>query len=208
MSDILENTHALMDGCFNGRRKEKRQQQQQQLINDLEASLDELVVTGQELAGTDTIQVLDHPPTPLEFYRFVAANRPVLIKNVTHNWPAMHSWQKDSYLASILGKSTQITRQMSFGQFIQILRAELADQGLLDDVDLQKDQLGGDNDAAWNATRQTFPGVHYIQSQNGNLSGEFAPLANDIPIDIDFATTALGKLAANNTNCSLQLHNR
>jgi hypothetical protein len=34
--------------------------------------------------------------------------------------------------------------------------------------------------------------VMYLQSQNGNLSGELAALSEDVPADVDFATEALG----------------
>ncbi|RKP28077.1 cupin-like domain-containing protein, partial [Syncephalis pseudoplumigaleata] len=138
------------------------------------------------------IQILDQPPTPLEFHRYVAANRPVLIRNAMHHWPAFDRWQRDSYLVSALGATTSVTvaatpngyadavvdghwfaepaeRSMPFGDFIRTMRAELADESM------------------------QYPGVHYVQSQNGNLGGEFAPLAADVPADIEFATAALAK---------------
>jgi jumonji domain-containing protein 7 len=131
------------------------------------------------------------------------------------HWPALDRWQSDQYIAETLGESTQITvaatpngyadavvddrwfvepaeRQMSVADFIRVMRAELADQGLVDAPDLQRDHLGGDNEIQWRVTRQKYPGIHYVQSQNGNLAGEFALLAKDIPTDIEFATTALG----------------
>ncbi|RKP09052.1 cupin-like domain-containing protein [Thamnocephalis sphaerospora] len=204
----------------------------QRLRRQLHACLQELVVNGQELAGTESVLVLDGPPTPLEFYRLVAANRPALVKNATHGWPAMQRWRSDAYLANTLGADTVVTvaatphgyadavvedrwfaepaeRPMRLRDFMGVMRAELVADGRLDQVQLDtlhrdpQDPTAADVDRAvedemavqawWARLRQQYPGVHYVQSQNGNLAGEFAPLAADVPASVDFATEALGK---------------
>merc|ERR1712071_698360 len=46
-----------------------------------------------ELYLTTDVPVLDSLPEPVEFYRkYVAANRPVIIKNAISNWPAIQKW--------------------------------------------------------------------------------------------------------------------
>jgi jumonji domain-containing protein 7 len=133
----------------------------------------------------------------------------------------MQRWRQDTYLVKMLGPDTPITvaatpdgyadaivqdrwfvepaqRRMSMLDFIGLMRAELAADGYASDI--QADTLHTAKDPSiqnpqqwWKQLQQRYPGIHYIQSQNGNIAGEFTPLAADIPASVDFASEALGK---------------
>ena len=44
------------------------------------------------------VPVLDELPDELEFYRsYVAANRPVIVRNAINHWPALTKWNADYF---------------------------------------------------------------------------------------------------------------
>ena len=51
-----------------------------------------------ELYLDSTIPIIDEPPKPLDFYRsFIAANKPVVVRNGLRHWPPLSKWSA-SYL--------------------------------------------------------------------------------------------------------------
>ncbi|KAI9138239.1 cupin-like domain-containing protein [Paraphysoderma sedebokerense] len=71
------------------------------LSHNLKA-LQKLSDEAKDLCFGSFVQVLESPPTPLEFYRLVSSNRPVLIKNAAKSWPAFKCWNI-KYLREVMG---------------------------------------------------------------------------------------------------------
>ncbi|KAG8225410.1 hypothetical protein J437_LFUL004610 [Ladona fulva] len=122
----------------------------------------------------------------MEFYRdWVCPNIPVVIKNAVKHWPAVKKWSY-KYLRENFGeKLVQVAAtpngyadaiadgffvmpeelRMTFGDFINILE-----------------------------NPNSLPGtILYIQSQNGNMSEEWADLVEDCGKDLGWATEAFGE---------------
>ncbi|KXS20226.1 Clavaminate synthase-like protein [Gonapodya prolifera JEL478] len=55
------------------------------------------------------VQILQRPPTALEFLRIVNEGRPVLIKNAVNHWPAFKLWKHRKFIEEALGHSAPIT---------------------------------------------------------------------------------------------------
>ncbi|KAG0056727.1 JmjC domain-containing protein 7 [Gryganskiella cystojenkinii] len=170
-------------------------------------------------------------PSPLEFHRYVASNRPVIItlppsattihddddparmapsaQDKEWSWPAYTKWTND-YLTRTLGEK-EITvactpngwadavvddtyfampceKKMTFSQFLDGMPIRTQ----------QKKAQVYENDAG-NETKDETPRrdpyqeVRYIQLQNGNLMTEYEELMEDVPVEIPFASEALGK---------------
>lgn len=54
-------------------------------------ALNELITSYQELNST-SVDELPNEPTPLEFMRYVAINRPFVVRNCLSHWPAIQKW--------------------------------------------------------------------------------------------------------------------
>src|SRR4051812_22213971 len=60
------------------------------LSSTLSSTLRNLLQTYADLNAPSTdVEYLPYPPSPLEFSRIVARNRPVIIRNAFNDWPAM-----------------------------------------------------------------------------------------------------------------------
>ncbi|KAJ3040193.1 JmjC domain-containing protein 7 [Rhizophlyctis rosea] len=70
-------------------------------------ALGQLAKDARDLVGTEIMR-FPAPPTPLEFMRIVAANRPVVFQHVADDWPALRKWRNTDYLEQKLG-SKEIT---------------------------------------------------------------------------------------------------
>ena len=65
-------------------------------------AINEYISSYQELNGT-TVDELQNEPTPLEFLRYCAKNRPFVVRGGASKWPAVQSWNAE-YLKQALGK--------------------------------------------------------------------------------------------------------
>ncbi|KAF9931799.1 JmjC domain-containing protein 7 [Mortierella alpina] len=189
-------------------------------------------------------------PTALDFHRFVAANRPVIITlpasaTTVHApsatrvdptpqerqwaWPAFTKWTNE-YLSKTLGQK-EITvactpngwadavvddkyfampceKKMTFDQFLDGMPIRTRqkdshrrgtseqDKGLRESKDLETrtQQLDLEGPGQGDRDLDPYQEVRYIQLQNGNLMTEYQELMDDVPVDIPFASEALGKL--------------
>ncbi|KAJ1992937.1 hypothetical protein H4R33_000813 [Dimargaris cristalligena] len=167
--------------------------------DQLHAALRDLVTEAQEL-NVGAVTELDQVPTPLEFMRYVAQNRPFVVRGGARHWPARTQWSND-HLRSIMGDqlvTVAITpngyadalvdgrffvepfqKQMPFGEVVDILEQKQAQRQLTDST-------------ARPPPKHYLAYHYYIQSQNGNIEGDYQRLKREIPADIDFATEALG----------------
>lgn len=59
-----------------------------------------LIETYHEL-NSSIVQELSDEPSPLEFMRYVARNRPFVVRNAARDWPAVRKWDT-KYLRRVL----------------------------------------------------------------------------------------------------------
>ncbi|GAA5892646.1 cupin-like domain-containing protein [Sporobolomyces salmoneus] len=145
--------------------------------------------------NSSTCTELSSTPSPLEFHRFVAANRPVVIRRQGYRdrVAALKNWT-DRYLVE-----TMEDRQVNIsvdptgnadsivdGYFVEPANVKMSISALLSKLreeDVVEEEAKGKP-------------VHYLQSQNGNLSstGEYAPLLPDVgPEGPSWAREAFGQ---------------
>ncbi|KAG0100160.1 JmjC domain-containing protein 7 [Podila epicladia] len=161
-------------------------------------------------------------PTPLDFHRYVASNRPVIItlpptatttpradlpaSEREWSWPAFTKWTNE-YLSSALGEK-QITvactpngwadAVVDDKYFAMPCEKKMTFDQFLDGMPIrmrrpdQKEGISQDQEGK-DAIVDPYQEVRYIQLQNGNLMTEYEELMNDVPASIPFASDALGK---------------
>ncbi|KAG0035662.1 JmjC domain-containing protein 7 [Podila clonocystis] len=161
-------------------------------------------------------------PTPLDFHRYVASNRPVIITlpptatttpradlpelEREWSWPAFTKWTNE-YLSSTLGEK-QITvactpngwadAVVDDKYFAMPCEKKMTFDQFLDGMPIrmrrpdQKEGNSGDQEDKETAL-DPYQEVRYIQLQNGNLMTEYEELMDDVPASIPFASEALGK---------------
>ncbi|KAF8165341.1 Clavaminate synthase-like protein, partial [Crassisporium funariophilum] len=172
------------------------------MANDFTQSIRWLSKEYRELNG-NSLQILDQPPSPLEFSRLIHISRPVIIKGL--DLPALRRWN-DGYLIEKMGnrqisvavtpngRADAITRGPEDKlYFVEPCVEKMSMEDLctrLNDHSLE----GNDSD------------ILYLQSQNGNLFptasfdepegvslSEFEPLTSDVLEEIPWCSKALGQ---------------
>ncbi|ORX96867.1 hypothetical protein K493DRAFT_314303 [Basidiobolus meristosporus CBS 931.73] len=141
-----------------------------------------LAVESQDLLGVRHLVELEKPPTALEFSRFVAANRPFVVRGGAQHWPAMEKWS-NQYLTSVLGEEEVTVASTPNGY----ADAVVDDQYFVMPYETRK------KFSEFVHELENKEGIQYIQSQNGNLNGDYRLLQEDVPEDIEWATSALDK---------------
>jgi len=134
---------------------------------------------------SDRVDIIEKP-TPLQFYKYVAANKPVIIKGLLQDWLALNKWSKEYLIAKMKDQLVTVAITPD-GYADSIVNGPYFAQPLYEQMTLQQffDRL----DAAKNEKRE----VHYIQLQNNSLNLEFVDLTDDVPKHIPFVTEALGR---------------
>ncbi|KAH7836172.1 hypothetical protein Vadar_033355 [Vaccinium darrowii] len=145
--------------------------------------------------GTNAAQIerLNSPPTPLEFLRhFVSQNKPCLISNATHHWPATSLWSSDTHLLESLSSA--------------IVSLHLTPTGRADSLAPHPSHPSSLCFASAHVDPTPFPlalrsiyssnfdskFVAYAQQQNDCFRSEYSGLAGDCEAHVDWATEALG----------------
>ncbi|XP_046400151.1 bifunctional peptidase and (3S)-lysyl hydroxylase Jmjd7-like [Ischnura elegans] len=132
------------------------------------------------------VPVVECPISPLEFYRdWVSPNLPVVIKGAVKHWPAIVKWT-NAYLRHTIGeKIVQVAATpngfadaIADGYFVMPEERQMAVKDFLSVME-DPDSLPGT--------------VLYVQSQNGNLGGDWAALVKDIELGLPWATEAFGE---------------
>ncbi|KAF2758848.1 Clavaminate synthase-like protein [Pseudovirgaria hyperparasitica] len=158
--------------------------------------LQDLITTYHEL-NPDTIDELVEEPSPLEFMRYVARNRPFVIRRGAQDWPACKKWNAQ-YLRAAMGEQEVNVSCTPHGN----ADAPLHDPSSSDDPLFVKpheyispfSRAIADITAQSHAPQSASSSTHltrYLQTQNNNLPNEYAALAPDIPASIPFAHIAL-----------------
>ncbi|GAB4853119.1 Lysine-specific demethylase jmj32 [Ancistrocladus abbreviatus] len=147
------------------------------------------------LGNCAQVERLDLPPSPVEFLRdFVSPNKPCIISNALHQWPALSLWSSNDYLCQALS-STEVS-------------VHLTPNGRADSLVPHPTEPSSLCFASAHVQRMPFPDalhlisnadkidnlVAYAQQQNDCFRMEYAALASDCEAHIDWATEALGCL--------------
>ncbi|MCJ1296285.1 hypothetical protein MMC34_007851 [Xylographa carneopallida] len=159
-------------------------------VLELRNALQDLVTTYHELNGAN-IDELHEEPSALEFMRYVARNRPFVVRKGASRWPAVQRWDyrylidkmKDSNVNVAItphgNADAAVTASDGTKYFVKPYEVEEPFADFLAYV--QKQEREGD------ATSN----VKYAQTQNDNLRGEYAQLFADVEGDISWARIAL-----------------
>ena len=70
-------------------------------------AIQELIKSYYELNGS-SVDELTEQPSPLEFMRYVASNRPFVIRGSLHQWGALQKWNMEYLKSSMADKSVKV----------------------------------------------------------------------------------------------------
>ncbi|MCJ1376950.1 hypothetical protein MMC17_000040 [Xylographa soralifera] len=160
------------------------------LVSGVSNALQDLVTTYHELNG-EHIDELDEEPSALEFMRYVARNRPFVVRKGASRWPAVQRWDY-SYLIDKMKDSKVNVAITPHGNADAVLTAAdgtryfvkpyEVDEPFADFLSyVQRQERAGD----------VISNVKYAQTQNDNLRGEYSQLFEDVEEDISWARIAL-----------------
>ncbi|KAJ6599062.1 Clavaminate synthase-like protein [Mycena vulgaris] len=145
------------------------------------------------------IDVLEEPPTALEFSRLVHISRPVLIRGV--QIPTVRLWD-DDYIAASMGQTEISVAVTPNGRADAVTRGP---DGKLYFVEPHIERMQMSEFLSSKLSCDPLDGeIYYLQSQNGNVysnrffegtpdPSEFEALRPDIPSQISWCSEAFGK---------------
>ncbi|KAJ1928902.1 hypothetical protein IWQ60_001645 [Tieghemiomyces parasiticus] len=150
----------------------------------------------QELNSTFVTE-LTALPTPLEFMRYVARNRPFVVRGGAQDWPARTKWTtaylcerlRDRLVTVAVTPNGYADAVVDDTYFVEPYQTRLPFREI---VDLFEQRSRRSDQSTLDPASAHLQDYHYyVQSQNGNLAGDFRVLEADVPADIPFATAAL-----------------
>ncbi|KAF3047065.1 hypothetical protein E8E12_010942 [Didymella heteroderae] len=152
----------------------------------------DLITTYHDLNPT-TPDILHEEPSPLEFMRYVARNRPFVVKNGAASWKARKRWNA-AYLKEVMAGQTVNVSLTPHGNADSVV--SLPNSGSVfvkphertEDFSAVLDAIRLQSHSANNADGGL---VRYAQTQNDNLRDEYTSLFSDVPSSIAFARVAL-----------------
>ncbi|GAA5940842.1 hypothetical protein JCM1841_003443 [Sporobolomyces salmonicolor] len=151
-------------------------------LSPTERALRALVKDYQSL-NASTCAELSHTPSPLEFHRFVAANRPVVIRGQgkRDQVRALERWS-DGYLEEKMGGKEVAISVSPDGNADAVVDGVFAEPATVRmTLSALFSRLAAEQALA-DPSSSTEP-VYYLQSQNGNLADEYLPLLEDVGLD-------------------------
>ncbi|MCJ1431318.1 hypothetical protein MMC27_000669 [Xylographa pallens] len=160
------------------------------LVSEVRNALQDLVTTYHELNG-EHVDELNEEPSALEFMRYVARNRPFVVRKGASKWPAVQHWDyhylvdkmKDSKVNVAItphgNADAVITAADGVRYFVKPYEMEEPFANFLAYV--QRQERDGD----------VTSNVKYAQTQNDNLRGEYSQLFEDVEEDVSWARIAL-----------------
>lgn len=138
------------------------------------------------------VDELDEDPSPLEFMRYVAVNRPFVIRKGARYWDATEKWNAN-YLEAVMGDTNVQVATTPLGNADAILTKNGSEDFFVEPWEKHEPFSEALQHIVENG-RGELPGpVKYLQTQNDNLREEYAPLFDDVPDSIPFARIALQK---------------
>ncbi|KAF2140790.1 uncharacterized protein K452DRAFT_230005 [Aplosporella prunicola CBS 121167] len=154
----------------------------------------DLITTYHELNATH-IDTLTTEPSPLEFLRYVARNRPFVVRGGAADWPAVRKWDA-AYLSSVMGSAAVNVAMTPAGNADALVRDPVGSGELLFVKPFETREPFADvlRRIAEQELHGTDPDVvRYAQTQNDNLRNEYLALAEDVPASVPFARIALAQ---------------
>jgi len=150
-------------------------------------------------------------PTALEFSRLLQSNRPVIFTSAFHfitkfliaidaisNWPALSKWQSPEYLRKIMSDQLITVAETPDGYAYTHHQTDFSHADSIVDghfVEPHQSTIPFTEMLSWLSSRkggERKGPVRYVQSQNGNLSGEFERLRVDIS-ELEWANECIGR---------------
>ncbi|KAI0485913.1 hypothetical protein KFK09_029432 [Dendrobium nobile] len=156
----------------------------------LERALASLLENYNEL-NASYIDELDQEPTPLQFMRYVARNRPFIIRGGANNWPAYQRWNA-RYLVETLGDSPVNVASTPNGLADAVLSQD-GKQIFVEPLEQTEPFADAFKSITARGRGEIDGPVKYCQTQNDNLRGEYLALMADVPASIAFAHVALDR---------------
>ncbi|KAG9240571.1 cupin-like domain-containing protein [Calycina marina] len=155
----------------------------------------ELITTYNEL-NSPVIDELTEPPSALEFMRFVAKNRPFVVRGGASNWSAAETWNIATLKKWLKGQDVTVAVTPNGNadapvmtgdgkiMFVQPLEEQQAFDEFVDFV-VGQERTG--------KKIRDVKEVRYAQTQNDNLRNEYSALYSQVEKDIAWARIALQK---------------
>ncbi|KAF2429189.1 phospholipase A2 [Tothia fuscella] len=160
--------------------------------DNINGTIKDLIINYHEL-NSNVIDELFEEPSALEFMRYVARNRPFVVRKGAQDWPACRKWNA-SYLKEVmcgqmvnvaitpLGNADSVVETRGGElQFVKPYETEEPFNEVLEKI--QRREHDSENKEP----------VRYAQTQNDNLRNEYESLFSDVPKSIPFARIALQK---------------
>jgi len=158
----------------------------------MDSAIRSFITTYQEL-NPNRIDILEEVPNALEFFKYVAINRPFVVYGAVKTWAAVQKWNC-TYLQEKLNGHTVKVAVTRKGNADSPTKADDGD-GFYFVKPLELEEPFGEflkyiqHQEQCSATGN----VKYAQSQNDNLHGEYLTLFDDVEPDFPWAHTALGQ---------------
>ncbi|KAH6680686.1 cupin-like domain-containing protein [Halenospora varia] len=151
-----------------------------------------LLTTYNEL-NSSLIDELDEEPSPLEFMRYVAQNRPFVVRGGASGWEACKKWDVARLKSVMEGMSVNVAvtpkgnadspTKNEKGEVVFVKPHE-EEQSFSDFIDFVSNQ---------EKTGIVDGEIRYAQTQNDNLRNEYSVLFNGVQKDIPWARIALNQ---------------
>ncbi|KAK0640170.1 JmjC domain-containing protein E [Lasiodiplodia hormozganensis] len=153
-----------------------------------------LIISYHEL-NPNCVDELTEEPSPLEFMRYVATNRPFVIRGGASSWPSHRKWNA-AYLKEVMAGQHVNVAITNRGNADAIVESEDQDGSLVFVEPFEREELFSDVIDKVQAQELGNAGeepkvIRYAQTQNDNLRNEYSSLFADVPRDIPFARIAL-----------------
>ncbi|KAF4546213.1 Phospholipase [Lasiodiplodia theobromae] len=159
------------------------------------------LITSYHELNPNCVDELEEEPSPLEFMRYVATNRPFVIRGGASSWPSHRKWNA-AYLKEVMAGQHVNVAITNRGNADAIVESEEQDGSLVFVEPYEREELFSDvidkvqAQELGNAAGEEPKVIRYAQTQNDNLRNEYSSLFADVPRDIPFARIALQPDAA------------
>ncbi|CAK4034396.1 Hypothetical predicted protein [Lecanosticta acicola] len=135
------------------------------------------------------IDQLVSPPTTLQFMRYVARNRPFVVRSGAKHWAAVKKWDASYLRQKLQGLQVRVALTPQ-GNADAVVQDEGGRLLFAEPYEVQE-PFGDFLDYIQNGASEEQEAVKYAQPQNDSLRLEYPILFPDVPDDISFFTQAL-----------------
>ncbi|GAA5854601.1 hypothetical protein JCM8547_004904 [Rhodosporidiobolus lusitaniae] len=152
------------------------------MFSPQERALRKLVRDYQSL-NASCLDELDTPPSPLEFSKFVAANRPFVVRGGGRGIPALEKWTDEYLVEKLAEKEVQVS--VSRGDADSVVTDDNGEEVFVEPASVPMTlkaffkHLEEEEEEDEDKTGEEKP-VFYLQSQDGNMGKEFEALREDV----------------------------